>query len=164
MFRFIPNVLLKQLYNRSSLYNTPDGFTFSLKNRLADARFTGLTTPGNDISKGVPRNPANDTLPDNIRQRQEYAQQFTQTTPTPLTNYAFDPAVVQGNCEQFIGVAQVPIGLAGPLRINGEYAQGEFLIPLATTEGTLVASYNRGIKLLNRCGGVTCTVVDEGMQ
>ena len=43
MFRFIPNVLLKQLYTRSSLRNTPTGFTFSLKNRLADAQFTGLT-------------------------------------------------------------------------------------------------------------------------
>ena len=43
MFRFIPNVLLKQLYNRNSLQNTSDGFTFSLKNRLADARFTGLS-------------------------------------------------------------------------------------------------------------------------
>jgi hydroxymethylglutaryl-CoA reductase (NADPH) len=61
-------------------------------------------------------------------------------------------------------VAQVPIGLAGPIKINGEYAIGEFLVPLATTEGTLVASYNRGIKVLNLSGGVTCTVSDDRMQ
>jgi hydroxymethylglutaryl-CoA reductase (NADPH) len=48
--------------------------------------------------------------------------------------------------------------------VLGEHAQGDFLIPLATTEGTLVASYNRGIKLLNMSGGVTCTVVDDAMQ
>ena len=60
----------------------------------------------------------------------------------------------KGNIENFTGVAQVPIGLAGPLKVNGEHAQGEFLIPLATTEGTLVASYNRGIKVLNLSGGV----------
>lgn len=251
MFRIIPNVLLKQLYNRNSLYNTPDGFTFSLKNRLADARFTGLSQiridgqdypaeafrleldgqpairvdqisaatplhfplrqrvtayatakplspgkhtleltlqtqpfgtlvitvtdelqptpsatqgPSNSSHTGIPRYAPDDTSPEIIGQRQAYIRQFSQTSPTHLANYSFDPAVVQGNCEHFVGVAQVPIGLAGPLRINGEHAQGEFLIPLATTEGTLVASYNRGIKLLNQCGGVTCTVVDEGMQ
>src|SRR5690606_7504780 len=46
----------------------------------------------------------------------------------------------------------------------GEHAKGDFLIPLATTEGTLVASYNRGMKVLNLSGGVTCTVVDDQMQ
>src|SRR5258707_722594 len=50
------------------------------------------------------------------------------------------------------------------LRVNGEHADGEFLIPLATTEGTLVASYNRGMKVLNLSGGVTCTVVGDAMQ
>ena len=61
-------------------------------------------------------------------------------------------------------MAQIPLGIAGPLRINGEYAQGDFLIPLAATEGTLVASYNRGIKLVNLCGGVKCTVAGSAMQ
>ena len=61
-------------------------------------------------------------------------------------------------------MAQVPIGLAGPLSINGEHAQGDFYVPLATTEGTLVASYSRGMRLLNECGGVRTTVVDDQMQ
>ncbi len=61
-------------------------------------------------------------------------------------------------------MAQVPIGLAGPLRIDGEHAQGDFYVPLATTEGTLVASYNRGMRLLTECGGVRTTVVEEHMQ
>jgi hydroxymethylglutaryl-CoA reductase (NADPH) len=56
------------------------------------------------------------------------------------------------------------VGFAGPLRIDGEHAQGDFLIPLATSEGTLVASYNRGVKALNACGGVKVTVVDDAMQ
>src|ERR1035437_8022618 len=51
------------------------------------------------------------------------------------------------------GAAQVPIGLAGPLRVNGEHARGDFYVPLATAEGTLVASYNRGMKLLYAAGG-----------
>ncbi|MEC7824744.1 MAG: hydroxymethylglutaryl-CoA reductase, partial [Pseudomonadota bacterium] len=55
-------------------------------------------------------------------------------------------------------------GVAGPVKIDGEYAKGEFLVPLATTEGTLVASYNRGMKLLNMSGGIKSTVVDDAMQ
>ena len=50
------------------------------------------------------------------------------------------------------------------MHVNGEHAKGEFLIPMATTEGTLVASYNRGIKVINESGGVTCTVVSDRMQ
>lgn len=46
--------------------------------------------------------------------------------------------MLSGNIEHFIGVAQVPIGLAGPLLVNGEHAQGEFYVPMATAEGTLV--------------------------
>ncbi len=70
----------------------------------------------------------------------------------------------RGNIEHFLGVAQVPIGVAGPLLVNGEHARGEFYVPLATTEGTLVASYNRGMRMLHEAGGVTTTVVDDRMQ
>ncbi len=61
-------------------------------------------------------------------------------------------------------MAQVPIGLAGPLLVNGEHAQGEFYVPLATAEGTLVASYNRGMRLLYEAGGVTTTIMADHMQ
>jgi hydroxymethylglutaryl-CoA reductase (NADPH) len=81
-----------------------------------------------------------------------------------ITDYAFDPHLAHGNCEHFIGVAQVPLGIAGPLKVNGEHAQGDFLIPMATSEGTLVASYNRGISVLNLSGGVKCTIVADSMQ
>jgi hydroxymethylglutaryl-CoA reductase len=68
------------------------------------------------------------------------------------------------NIENFIGVAQVPVGIAGPLLVDGEHARGTFYVPLATTEGALVASYNRGMKLLYAAGGVRTTVVAEAMQ
>lgn len=67
------------------------------------------------------------------------------------------------NIENFIGVARLPIGLAGPLRINGLFAQGDFYVPLATTEATLVASYTRGSQVLSRSGGCTCVVLSEGV-
>ena len=74
------------------------------------------------------------------------------------------PGCYLGDIENFTGVAGVPLGLAGPLRVNGEHAQGDFYVPLATTEGTLVASYNRGMRLLTECGGVKTTVVKQAMQ
>lgn len=66
-----------------------------------------------------------------------------------------------GNCENMIGAIHIPLGVAGPLRINGEYAKGEYYIPLATTEGALVASVNRGCKAITAAGGVSvyCEVV-----
>ena len=65
--------------------------------------------------------------------------------PEHIGRYSFDPAVVAGNIENFIGAAQVPIGIAGPLLVDGEHARGTFYVPLATTEGALVASYNYGM-------------------
>ena len=54
--------------------------------------------------------------------------------------------------------------IAGPLLVYGEHAKGEFYVPLATAEGTLVASYNRGMKTLYEAGGVRTTVIDNAMQ
>jgi hydroxymethylglutaryl-CoA reductase (NADPH) len=96
--------------------------------------------------------------------RMEFLTRATGARPEHLGRYSVDPAGLAGNIENFVGAAQVPIGLAGPLLVNGEYARGEFYVPLATTEGTLVASYNRGMKLLHRAGGVTTTVLDDVMQ
>ena len=69
---------------------------------------------------------------------------------------------MRGNIENPIGAAQMPLGVAGPLLINGTEAQGTFYVPLATTEGALVRSYERGMVALTRAGGVATRVyVDE---
>lgn len=96
--------------------------------------------------------------------RREFIREQTGAELSHIAQYAFEPEVLPGNIEQFIGVAQVPIGVAGPLLVNGEHAQGLFYVPLATTEGSLVASYNRGMRLLTECGGVKTTVIDDCMQ
>ncbi|MCU0508082.1 MAG: hydroxymethylglutaryl-CoA reductase [Anaerolineae bacterium] len=112
----------------------------------------------------IPRD-ANDDYGDAvIKDRQSFVEQFSGKKLEHLAQYSFDPHIAKGNIEHFTGVAQVPIGFAGPITINGEQAKGDFVIPLATTEGTLVASYNRGIKVVNLCGGVKCTVIDDVMQ
>ena len=66
------------------------------------------------------------------------------------------------NIENYLGTVQVPVGLAGPVEVHGEHAQGTFYIPMATTEGTLVASTSRGMKVINRSGGVKVRVVRNG--
>jgi hydroxymethylglutaryl-CoA reductase (NADPH) len=112
----------------------------------------------------IPRDPADDYTAAMARQRREFVTGRTGTALTHVGSFSVDPAQVAGNIENFLGVAQVPIGLAGPLQINGEHASGAFHVPLATTEGTLVASYNRGMRLLSESGGVTVTVVKRSMQ
>ena len=110
------------------------------------------------------KDPALNYTPRIIEARRAFLAKATGHALEHVAKPSFDPELTRGNIENFIGVAQVPIGLAGPLRINGEHATGDFLIPLATTEGTLVASYNRGMKVLNLSGGVTVTVSDDCMQ
>src|SRR5262249_33939202 len=112
----------------------------------------------------IPRDAADDYSEAIIGQRQRFVEQFSGAKLEHSTRYSFDPHRTAGNCENFTGVAQIPLGFAGPITIHGEHARGDFLIPLATSEGTLVASYNRGIKVVNLCGGVKCTVVNDAMQ
>ncbi|OQY48864.1 MAG: hydroxymethylglutaryl-CoA reductase [Anaerolineaceae bacterium 4572_78] len=112
----------------------------------------------------IPRDSKDNYSNEVIKARQDFIHEFTGKKLEHIPHYSFDAHDVEGNCENFTGVAQIPIGFAGPIKMNGEHAQGDFLVPLATAEGTLVASYNRGIKVLNLCGGVKCTVVVDVMQ
>lgn len=67
------------------------------------------------------------------------------------------------NIESAIGIAKLPIGVVGPLRVNGLNAQGDYFVPLATTEAALVASYARGAHALTASGGVKAAVLYEGV-
>ncbi len=71
--------------------------------------------------------------------------------------------IVGRNIENPIGAVQVPVGIIGPLKINGEYAKGEFYVPLATTEGALVASVSRGAKAITLSGGAKTRILYDGM-
>ena len=72
-----------------------------------------------------------------------------------------DPSIFQGNIENYVGLAQVPVGVIGPLRINGLYANGDFYVPMATTEGALVASHNRGAMIISLSGGARVMCLTE---
>lgn len=107
---------------------------------------------------------ASDFTPEMIERRRRFAESFTGARLEHVAAYSITPEEARNNIENFTGAAQVPLGIAGPLRINGEYARGVFLIPLATTEGSLVASYSRGMKVLTLADGVTTTIAGGGMQ
>lgn len=115
-------------------------------------------------SAKIPRDRENDYSGEAVKARQEFVREQTGSAIEHVSSYTLDPETLPGNVEHFFGVAQVPIGLAGPLLVNGEHAHGEFFVPLATTEGTLVASYNRGMKLMREAGGITTTILDDRMQ
>ena len=115
-------------------------------------------------SDRIPRDKENDHTREMASQRAAFIEAMTGANMDTVSSYTIDPARTNGNIENFIGTAQVPIGLAGPLKMVGEHAQGEFYIPMATTEGTLVASYSRGMRVISECGGARTTVVKHSMQ
>ena len=116
------------------------------------------------MSKKIPRSNEDDYSADIIRERQDFIEANTPARLDHTKQFSFDPASMSGNIENLFGVAQVPIGLAGPLLINGEHASGEFYVPMATVEGTMLASYNRGMRVIRESGGVITTVSGEAMQ
>lgn len=77
---------------------------------------------------------------------------------------SLSPDALKGSIEHYIGMAQVPVGVIGPLRINGVHAHGDYFIPLATTEGALVASYHRGARVVSLAGGVAAVTITEKVQ
>jgi hydroxymethylglutaryl-CoA reductase (NADPH) len=76
---------------------------------------------------------------------------------------SFDPVLAEKNIENMIGCTQVPLGFVGPLKVKGDHANGEFLVPLATTEGALVASVNRGASIITACGGAEAIIIKDEM-
>ena len=73
-------------------------------------------------------------------------------------------SLYERHIENFIGAVSVPVGLAGPLRVNGLFAHGDYYVPLATTEAALVASYSRGAALISQAGGCTAVLLNEGIR
>ena len=112
----------------------------------------------------IPRLTPDNNSQEAIELRQAFIRDELGKSIDHTAHFSQQPEALHGNIENPIGVAQVPIGLAGPLLIQGEHAQGSFYVPMATTEGTLVASYSRGMRLLSAAGGVKTTVIERYMQ
>lgn len=119
----------------------------------------GLTLTEGDISQGplelVPRLKSQGYARHFVERRREWLEQKTGCRLVHVGAHSIPGDEMRGNIENPLGAVQMPLGVAGPLRINGTNAQGVFYVPLATTEGALVRSYERGMVALTRAGGVT---------
>ncbi|KAI3519079.1 hypothetical protein L1887_08087 [Cichorium endivia] len=92
--------------------------------------------------------------------RREALERITGKSLTGMPLEGFDYESILGQCcEMPVGYIQIPVGIAGPLLLNG----AEFSVPMATTEGCLVASTNRGCKAIYVSGGATCMLLRDGM-
>jgi hydroxymethylglutaryl-CoA reductase (NADPH) len=97
-----------------------------------------------------------------VSKRRAWVEERTGAALHHVGSFSIDSEEMRGNIENPVGAAQIPIGVAGPIRVNGKYANGTFYVPMATTEGALVRSYERGMVALTRSGGVeTRLVADE---
>ncbi|MDP3066736.1 MAG: hydroxymethylglutaryl-CoA reductase (NADPH) [Methanobacteriaceae archaeon] len=96
--------------------------------------------------------------------RRMFVKEISGTELTHLSHYSLDMGeALKRNIENPIGTIQIPVGITGPLTINGKYAQGDFYVPLATSEGALVASVNRGCSVIKDSGGVNVGIVADKM-
>ncbi|MEL6592915.1 MAG: hydroxymethylglutaryl-CoA reductase, partial [Bacteroidota bacterium] len=82
----------------------------------------------NEDAVVIPRSTEDDYDEEIIKIRQDFVEKITGKKLEHTTHYSFDPHILSGNCEHFTGVAQIPMGFAGPLQIDGEHAKGEFII------------------------------------
>ncbi|MDR1404243.1 MAG: hydroxymethylglutaryl-CoA reductase (NADPH) [Candidatus Methanoplasma sp.] len=98
-----------------------------------------------------------------VDERREAVEKFTGTSLENISKYCFNSEKASKNIENMIGATQIPLGFAGPIIINGDNAKGEFIVPLATTEGALTASVSRGMSVINDGGGARVRVFQDGM-
>ncbi|MDH5661441.1 MAG: hydroxymethylglutaryl-CoA reductase [Elusimicrobiota bacterium] len=99
-----------------------------------------------------------------ITKRVKWLSKQTETKLFHITQYTELPTHMRGNIENLIGMCQIPLGITGPLRVNGTYAKGDFYIPLATTEGSLVMTYHYGMRVISKAGGVNTSVLKNEMH
>jgi len=96
---------------------------------------------------------------DYIKKRINWLEKKYKISLRHISKFSLNISNLKKNIENLIGCVQIPIGVAGPLKINGEYTKGEFYIPMATTEKSLVSNYQIGMKLLSLSGGVKTLVL-----
>jgi len=97
-----------------------------------------------------------------VAKRRAWVEEMTGCHLEEVGSFTISSDEMRGNIENPIGAVQMPVGVAGPLRVHGRYADGTFYVPLATTEGALVRSYERGMVAITRSGGAQVRVwIDE---
>jgi hydroxymethylglutaryl-CoA reductase (NADPH) len=96
--------------------------------------------------------------------RRTWLQHNTGHALSAVADTAFAPEEVGRNIENLVGAAHVPLGVAGPIRVNGGHAQGSYYVPFATTEGTLVSTYQYGMRAITEAGGANAYVLADSLD
>ena len=96
--------------------------------------------------------------------RRKFVETVSKTHLDHLSNYSLSmEEALKKNIENPIGAVQIPVGITGPLEVHGENADGDYYVPLATSEGALLASVNRGFSVIKASGGTTARIIDDKM-
>src|SRR5258708_7976809 len=111
----------------------------------------------------IPRDAADDLAPPSVEARRQLWAQAAGAPAPHVFGAAVPFEAARGKVENFVGFAQIPLGIAGPLRVDTSRGTREVYVPMATTEGAMVASYSRGMRLLASGGGVRARVLREGL-
>jgi hydroxymethylglutaryl-CoA reductase (NADPH) len=109
----------------------------------------------------VPRLEGQGYAEGDVEARRRWVEERTGSGLRHVGSSSISGEEMRGNIENPIGAVQVPLGVAGPLHVEGEHAQGLFYVPLATTEGALVRSYERGMVAITRAGGATARILAD---
>jgi hydroxymethylglutaryl-CoA reductase (NADPH) len=100
----------------------------------------------------------------NPAMRRAWLEHNTGHALSAVAETAFTPEETRGSIENLVGATQVPLGIAGPIRVNGQHADGLFFVPLATTEGTLVTTYQYGMRAITEAGGANAYVLADALD
>jgi hydroxymethylglutaryl-CoA reductase (NADPH) len=111
----------------------------------------------------IPRDAKDDLGPQAVEARRKLWEQAAGDPAPHVFGAAVPYEAARGKIENFVGFAQVPLGIAGPMRVDTSLGVREVYVPMATTEGAMVASYSRGMRLLKSGGGVRARVLGEGL-
>ncbi len=146
--------------------------TEPMSERTSERRYVELIRELESVEAGIAgpkvksflRSKSTTFTPEIIRERREWLSQLTKTPLWHISQFSENAEEFKGKIESPIGVAHIPMGVAGPLRVKGEHAKGTFFIPLATTEGALITSYTLGSHIITRSGGANVRILKDELR
>jgi hydroxymethylglutaryl-CoA reductase (NADPH) len=106
----------------------------------------------------IPHDASRNYEEDFVEERREWIRNKTKTKLNHISHYSIKPEDAKGNIENFIGIAQVPLGILGPLKVNGKFANDIFYVPFATTEGAVLTTFQRGAIAITKAGGAKTSI------
>lgn len=119
------------------------------------------TVSGMTVNDKVPKGNSHNKI--SLDKRVSWINDRLQFDMEAIRTHDIDPRRLRGVVENFIGAVHIPVGLAGPLQINGDRADGVFFAPFATVEGVITLSASRGAKVINESGGIRTKIFKRQM-